>query len=162
MQHLAAALRAEIGRAVAREQKRARRSARRLRGELTKLRRSVTRRDHKLRTLQRRVERLRAQAGRVLRDAAKAGRARAVGFSADAVRGLRRRLRLSRKKFAALLEVSPGSIFGWETGRTIPRGRNVKRLRTARGWSAASALRKLGFGGARPVRRKQRRRATRA
>ncbi len=159
MQRLAAVLRAEIQRAVAREQGRARHTARRLRGDLAHLRRAVKRRDHKLRTLQRRVERLRGQAGRALRDAAQAGRARAAGFSADAVRGLRRRLRLSRKKFATLLEVSPGSIFGWETGRAIPRGGNVKRLRAARGFSVASALRRLGFGGVKPARRRKRRKA---
>jgi hypothetical protein len=39
---------------------------------------------------------------------------------------------MPRIEFAKLLGVSPGSIFGWETGRTLPRGRSVARLREVR------------------------------
>ena len=35
---------------------------------------------------------------------------------------------MPRVEFAKLVGVSPGSIFGWETGRTLPRGRSVARL----------------------------------
>lgn len=45
-----------------------------------------------------------------------------------AIRALRDRLQMTRVEFAKLLGVSPGSIFGWETGRTIPRGGSRARL----------------------------------
>jgi transcriptional regulator with XRE-family HTH domain len=35
---------------------------------------------------------------------------------------------MTREQFARLLGVSPGSIFGWETGRTTPRGRSAARF----------------------------------
>jgi hypothetical protein len=157
MTSLASVLRAEIQRALSRERQKARKSVRKLRGEVARLRSSARHRDRRLEALQRRVERLRAQAGRALRGAAQTGRTRAAAYSAEAVRALRRRFGLSRKKFAALLEVSPGSIFGWETGRTQPRGRNVGRLRAVQGWSVSGALAKLGLLGApRPKKKRSR------
>jgi DNA-binding transcriptional regulator YiaG len=44
------------------------------------------------------------------------------------IRALRDGLHMTRLEFAKLLGVSPGSIFGWETGRTIPRGGSRARL----------------------------------
>ncbi|HXB54541.1 MAG TPA: helix-turn-helix domain-containing protein [Vicinamibacteria bacterium] len=44
------------------------------------------------------------------------------------IRAVRRRLKLTREQFADLVGVSPGSIFGWETGRTVPRGGSRTRL----------------------------------
>ena len=41
---------------------------------------------------------------------------------------LTRRAGMTREQFARLLGVSPGSIFGWETGRTTPRGRSAARF----------------------------------
>jgi DNA-binding transcriptional regulator YiaG len=49
--------------------------------------------------------------------------------SPQEVRFLRRSLGLSRLKFAKRLGVSSGSIFGWETGRTVPRGSSAARIR---------------------------------
>ena len=46
------------------------------------------------------------------------------------IRALRARLGLSRVKFARLLGVSPGSIFGWERGASVPRPDSVARLLT--------------------------------
>jgi hypothetical protein len=50
---------------------------------------------------------------------------RGVGRSLHAVR---LRLGMSRARFAELLGVSSGSIFGWESGRTVPRGANQARI----------------------------------
>jgi DNA-binding transcriptional regulator YiaG len=83
--------------------------------------------------------------------------------SPQEVRFLRRSLGLSRLKFAKRLGVSSGSIFGWETGRTVPRGSNAARIRSlaedvARGSKKGPVARK------RPTRRtpRARRRARRA
>jgi hypothetical protein len=35
---------------------------------------------------------------------------------------VRDRMRMTREQFAKLVGVSPGSIFGWESGRTQPGG----------------------------------------
>jgi DNA-binding transcriptional regulator YiaG len=53
---------------------------------------------------------------------------------------VRDRLRMTREQFAKLVGVSPGSIFGWESGRTLPRRGSVGRL---------MALRKVGVRAAR-------------
>jgi DNA-binding XRE family transcriptional regulator len=50
------------------------------------------------------------------------------GFSPKAVQALRKGLALSRVRFAKLLGVSPGSIFGWEKGRTLPGRSSLARL----------------------------------
>jgi transcriptional regulator with XRE-family HTH domain len=63
---------------------------------------------------------------------------------------------LSRLQFAKLLGVSPGSIFGWEMGRTTPRRDSLARFRALKkgGLRAARAA-----AGALPG-RSRRRRAT--
>jgi len=53
----------------------------------------------------------------------------ARAFAPRALRALRARLAMSRVRFAKLLGVSPGSIFGWEKGRTVP-GRSSRTLIT--------------------------------
>ena len=66
-----------------------------------------------------------------------ASRGSRAGFRAPAggprvpprtIRALRRRFKMTRVRFAKLVGVSPGSIFGWETGRTVPRGGSRTRL----------------------------------
>ncbi len=59
----------------------------------------------------------------------------AARFSPDLIRKLRRRLGLSQKQFAVLVEVSAVAVWSWETGRTRPTKQNKKSL---------VALRKLG------------------
>ncbi|MGE0710188.1 MAG: multiprotein-bridging factor 1 family protein [Planctomycetota bacterium] len=57
------------------------------------------------------------------------GASRAAGpFDPKALQRWREEQRLSRKALAKKLEVSPGSIFGWEHGRTEPTGVNRARL----------------------------------
>ena len=67
---------------------------------------------------------------RALRTGMSAGPGRPL--TPQSIRSLRERLRMPRIAFAKLVGVSPGSIFGWETGRTLPRGRSAARLREVR------------------------------
>jgi hypothetical protein len=69
---------------------------------------------------------------------------------------------MTREQFARLLAVSPGSIFGWETGRTVPRGRSMARVlevrkmgvRRARARITSAAPRR-GRPAGRPARRRR-------
>jgi DNA-binding transcriptional regulator YiaG len=128
MPTLAATLRNEIRRLAAREAKKALRPVRRLQKQVKVLRQTV--RDHRyaLAGVQRRVARMKAVAR-----AASGGRGgRGALLSPEAIAAKRRGLGMSRVQFAKLLGVSPGSIFGWEKGRTLPRGQSLERLREVR------------------------------
>ena len=57
------------------------------------------------------------------------------------IRALREGMRMTRVEFAKIVGVSPGSIYGWESGRTLPRGGSRARL--------AELLRKKGGGAGR-------------
>src|SRR5438445_38840 len=83
---------------------------------------------------------------------------RGARLSAEDIRGLRSRLGMTREQFAKLLGVSPGSIFGWETGRTIPRGRSMARVLEVRKMGVRKARARVGPAG-RPGRPARRRRA---
>ena len=74
------------------------------------------------------------------------------------IRNLRARLGMTREQFSKLLGVSPGSIFGWETGRTIPRGRSMVRVLEVRKMGVRKARARVGPAG-RPGRPARRRRA---
>jgi DNA-binding transcriptional regulator YiaG len=100
--------------------------------------------------VERRFARLKA---RVLRTGVSAGPGRPL--TPQSIRSLRERLGMPRVEFAKLLGVSPGSIFGWETGRTLPRGRSVARLREVRKMGVRAARDEGGKG--RKVRRGRRR-----
>jgi DNA-binding transcriptional regulator YiaG len=75
------------------------------------------------------------------------------------VRALRARFEMTRLQFAKLLEVSPGSIFGWETGRTLPRGKNLARMAEVRKLGTRRARASVAATGRKP--RKTRRRGRR-
>ncbi len=96
----------------------------RLEQELEGLRQSVREERRRVAKLERKLERFRLRAAKQ--------RASGEGDTADGAMSPQaiRRLRgsLPRIRFAKLVGVSPGSIFGWETGRTTPRGRSQKRL----------------------------------
>jgi hypothetical protein len=61
-------------------------------------------------------------------------------LSGQSIRRLRDKLRMTREQFARALQVSAGSIFGWESGRTLPRAGSLRRF---------EALRKMGVRQAR-------------
>lgn len=151
---LAAALKSEVRRHAVREVKNTKTRLRNLQKAVTALRREV-RKDHTI------IGRLKARLGRVRIAAARRVRRRGEGpgrrTSPHTIRMLRERMSLSRLQFAKLLGVSPGSIFGWETGRTTPRRDSLARFR---------ALKKSGLKAARaeagtlPKRARGARRAT--
>ena len=152
---LAAALKSEVRRHTQREVKKTKLRLRELQKAVTVLRREV-RKDHTL------IGRLKSRLGRVRAAAATSRRGRRRGegpgrrTSPHTIRTLRERMGLSRLQFSKLLGVSPGSIFGWETGRTTPRRGSLARFR---------ALKKSGLKAARAqagtlTKRRRGRRAT--
>jgi DNA-binding transcriptional regulator YiaG len=157
--NLATALKAEVRRLAAKEVHKGLRQVRSLQRQMRKLRAASRTHRRGLRAVERSFDRLQA---RVPSTAGRRGRG--ARLSAEDIRGLRSRLGMTREQFARLLEVSPGSIFGWETGRTIPRGRSMARVlevrkmgvRKARARVAAPAGRR-----GRPARRGAKGRKTR-
>ena len=154
---LAVVLKGEIRRHASREALKTRQRLRNLQKAVTLLRREV-RKDHTL------IGRLRARLGKVrATGTGRATRRKGDGpgrrTSPHTIRALRERMGLSRLQFAKLLGVSPGSIFGWETGRTLPRGKNLDRISEARKLGPRSALARVAGSG--PRGRKGRRRSRR-
>jgi hypothetical protein len=142
MPSLAAALKAELRRQASRETRKAVRSIRKLQKQVKELR--LVNRAHLkgLAALKRRVDRLKT---RVAQARARVGLRISGGLpgrpvTPESIRRLRERLGLSRALFSKLLGVSPGSIFGWEKGRTVPRGGSRARL---------AEVRKMGLRAAR-------------
>ena len=127
MPTFAAALKQEVRRLAAREVKKALRPLRKVQRQVKALRLDSRGQRRTLASVERRFSRLKARVGRG-GGVAERGRRQA----AETVRSLRRRLEMTRLEFAKLLGVSPGSIFGWESGRTAPRGRNVARIQELR------------------------------
>jgi DNA-binding transcriptional regulator YiaG len=122
---LAAALRAEVKRHSTVELKKARKRLRKLQKQVTELRRQAVGQGRVLASLKRRISGLRSgmrQAGAV------SVRRSGPHMSPQAIRAVRDRMRMTREQFARLVGVSPGSIFGWESGRTQPRRGAVGRL----------------------------------
>ena len=135
---LATALKAEVRRHTLREVNKTRTRLRQIQKAMTLLRREV----RKDRTV---IARLKARLGRVRAAAASRARRRGDGpgrrTSPHTIRALRERMGMSRLQFSKLLGVSPGSIFGWETGRTTPRRGSLARFRALKkgGLKAARA-----------------------
>jgi len=159
MPTLAATLKHEIRRLAAREIKKVLRPLRRVQRQMKAVR-LVSRQQRRLvSSLERRVLRLRS---RTLGTAG-AGAGRGPRVSPESIRSLRSRLGMTRKEFAKLVAVSPGSIFGWETGRTVPRGKSRERVVEIRkmGLKAARAAAAGGRGSGARGRRSARRRSAR-
>jgi DNA-binding transcriptional regulator YiaG len=150
---LAAALKAEVRRHTVREVKKTKTRLRQLQKAMTLLRREV-RKDHTV------IARLKSRLGRVRAAAASRGRRRGDGpgrrTSPHTIRALRERMSLTRLQFAKLLGVSPGSIFGWETGRTTPRRNSLVRFRALKKGGLKAARAEAGV----TPRRRRGRRAT--
>ena len=124
---LAAALKDAVRRASTRDTQKTLRRLRRLQRQVKALRLEARAQRRIVAGVARRFERLKT---RVLRTGVSAGPGRPL--TPQSIRSLRERLGMPRIEFAKLVGVSPGSIFGWETGRTLPRGRSVARLRQVR------------------------------
>jgi DNA-binding transcriptional regulator YiaG len=124
---LASALKDAVRRASTRDTQKTLRRLRRLQRQVKALRLEARAQRRIVAGVARRFERLKT---RVLRTGVSAGPGRPL--TPQSIRSLRERLGMPRIEFAKLVGVSPGSIFGWETGRTLPRGRSVARLRQVR------------------------------
>jgi DNA-binding transcriptional regulator YiaG len=151
---LASALKDAVRRVSSRETQKTLRRLRRLQRQVKALRQEARAQRRIVAGVERRFTRLKA---RVLRTGVSAGPGRPL--TPQSIRSLRERLGMPRVEFAKLLGVSPGSIFGWETGRTLPRGRSVARLREVRkmGVRAARGEGSKGRKGRRGRRRSGRR-----
>jgi transcriptional regulator with XRE-family HTH domain len=126
---LAKSLRAEIRRLAAREVEKAMKSLRRVQKQVRSLKASSTKGRRTLARIERRLAGLKA--GRL--GPGTPGRpGRRVAVGGDDIRALRARLGMTRLQFAKLIDVSPGSVFGWEKGKTTPRGATVARLGEAK------------------------------
>lgn len=142
MASFASALKTELRRQAARETRKAVRSIRKLQKQFRELRLLHRAQLRGIGALRRRFDRLKI---RVARAHVNAGRRISGGLpgrpvTPESIRRLRERLGLSRALFSKLLGVSPGSIFGWEKGRTVPRGGSRARL---------AEVRKMGLRAAR-------------
>jgi DNA-binding transcriptional regulator YiaG len=159
MPTLAAILRQEVRRLAAREVRRAQHTLRRLQKNVRALRARARETRRALEKLDRRVARLAVRVVATSRGAR--GERGGRRMAPEAIRAFRGRLGMSRREFALLVGVSPGSIFGWESGRTIPRGHAVTRLLELKGRGVRALLSSPPVAKAerRPVRRKRRRRA---
>jgi len=150
---LASALKDVIRRATTRETQKTVRRLRRLQRQVKALRQEARAQRRIVAGVERRFARLKA---RVLRTGVSAGPGRPL--TPQSIRSLRERLGMPRIEFAKLLGVSPGSIFGWETGRTLPRGRSVARLREVRKMGLRAARGEAGGTRGRARARRGRRR----
>ena len=138
---LASALKDTIRRVSAREIQKIMRRVRRLQRQVKALRQEGRAQRRIVAGVERRFTRLKARA---LRTGVSAGPGRPL--TPQSIRSLRERLGMPRIEFAKLIGVSPGSIFGWVTGRTLPRGRSVARLREVRKMGLRSARNAMSTG----------------
>ena len=150
--NLATALKAEVRRLAAKEVNKGLRQVRALQRQIRKLRANARVHRRSLRAVERSFDRMQARmpstGGR---------RGRGARLSAEDIRSLRSRLGMTREQFSKLLGVSPGSIFGWETGRTVPRGRSMARVVEVRKMGVRRARATVKGGPARRGRKPARR-----
>ncbi len=149
----ATALKNEVRRHSVREIAKTRLRLRKLQKEITLLRREA----RKDRTV---IGKLRAKVGRIGARAAGVGVKRSGDgpgrkTSPQTIRALRERLGLSRLAFAKILGVSPGSIFGWESGRTTPRRDSLAQFRALKKGGLKAAKAKAGDAGVKTRGRKR-------
>jgi hypothetical protein len=145
MPTLAATLKSEIRRITARELKKALKPLQRVARQMKAVRLLARTQRVALSRVQRRLEKVNLRGGVVGRRRRRIDEGPRVAPAA--IRLLRRRMKMTRVQFAKAVRVSPGSIFGWETGRSTPRGHSRERLIELKG----------KLGGARPGRPRGRR-----
>jgi hypothetical protein len=136
MPTLAATLKSEIRRITARELKKAMKPLRRVTRQIRGLRLLTRAQRRTLARVERRLARIGVRGGLGRRRRAVDAGPR---VAPAAIRALRRRMSMTRLQFAKVVGVSAGSIFGWETGRSTPRGASRKRLVELKGKSGGSA-----------------------
>jgi hypothetical protein len=160
MPTLAATLRTEIRRLASKELRKVLRPLRRFQKQMRGVRLISRQQRRALASLERRLLRLRS---RTIGNPGTATGGGGPRVSPESIRSLRSRLGMTRKEFAKLVAVSPGSIFGWETGRTVPRGKSRARVVEIRKMGLKAARQRLaGEGRVSRRRRGQRRRKSKA
>lgn len=134
MPNLASVLRAEVARIARKE----------LRGETDSLRKTVASQRTEIAALKRRLSEVEKSLKTLARTATK-GKARAaaapaeegdgshVRFSAKGMASNRQRLGLSAADFGLLVGTTGQSIYGWESGKSKPRPRNLAAIMALRG-----------------------------
>ena len=71
---------------------------------------------------------------------------RPLRFVAKGLASLRKRLGVTIEEFAVLLNVSPQSIYNWQTGKSVPRRAQLEKLATVRGMGKREAVAILNEG----------------
>ena len=150
MATLASALKSEVRSVIAAEVRRVLRPVRKLLLQVKVLKRAARDQRRNLASVEARLDRLKT------RVALRRSRGKGPRVSADSIRSFRSRVAMTREQFARLLGVSPGSIFGWETGRTTPRGRSAARFLEVRKQGVRKVRAGAGVGAAGSRRRKAR------
>jgi hypothetical protein len=144
MPTLAATLKSEIQRLTAREMKRALKPLRRLTRQLRALKTLARAQRRTVSKLERRLARVGGRGGGL------GARRRSLDsgprISPAAIRTLRRRMKMTRLQFSRAVGVSAGSIFGWETGRSIPRGGSRQKLVQLKGKQNGGRRRRTARG----------------
>ncbi len=133
MPNLTTVLRSEITRLVRKELKAETESLKkasgRYRSEIAELKRRITGLEQQLKAAERQARRQVTQVATVEEPATK------VRFRADGLKKHRERLGLSAPVLAAILQVSPQSIYNWEAGSSRPNREMTERI---------AILRKMG------------------
>ena len=119
----------------------------RLPAQLRKARRDIRELDKQVAALKKEVKEL-GRARRAEPAVAPAPEKEVAGarFSARSLKSMRRRLDLTQKELAKLLDVSGGTINLWETGRTRPRKAKLARIVALRAADRAGVDKLLGRG----------------
>jgi DNA-binding transcriptional regulator YiaG len=140
MTDIAAALKTEIARLARKE----------LKAETSTLKKSVAAHRHDIAALKKRVqelERLLRRApkanGRTAAPASEEDSGRKLRFSSTRLAAQRKRLGLSAADFAALIGVSPLSVYKWEGGKNRPRQAQLEAIAAVRKFGKREARARL-------------------
>lgn len=139
MPNIASALKAEIARVARKE----------LRAETDSLRKATTTYRREIASLKKRIAALEKQlkrggrATRVQAESSGEAEGRQLRFSATRFAAQRKKLGISAASFAALLGVSPISVYKWESGKTRPQRAQLEAIAAARGLGKREAQERL-------------------
>jgi DNA-binding transcriptional regulator YiaG len=108
-----------------------------IRAQLEPIRAASSNYRREIAELKRRITQLERQNNRLSKqmpeaDTSPAEEERKLRFVPKGLGSLRKRLGLSIEEFARLLDVSPQSIYNWQTGKTVPRRAQLEKLASVR------------------------------
>jgi DNA-binding transcriptional regulator YiaG len=140
MSNIAAALKSEISR-VARKEVRAEVQA--LKKSSTGYRRDIAELKKRVQALERQVKSQKKTASRSTPQTSDEQSDRQLRFSATRLAAQRKKLGFSAAKFAALIGVSPVSVYHWEGGKARPQRPQLEAIAAARKLGKREAVAKL-------------------